>query len=88
MPQEVPALYDGLSEEDEAQVEDDEGQEEEGTIQLTPDMVNSKFPSISAPSVDDKTKKEEQFVSFDLSLRKCSTLSATYLIDSHSINPV
>ena len=61
MPQEAPALYDGLSEDDEAQVED----EEDGTIQLTPDMVNSKFPSISAPAIDDKTKKEEQFVSFD-----------------------
>ena len=67
MPQEVPALYDGLSEDDEAQLEDDEGEEEDGTIQLTPDMVNSKFPSISVPSVDEKTKKEEQFVSFYLS---------------------
>ena len=87
MPQEVPALYDGLSEEDEAQVEDDEGQEE-GSIQLTPDMVNSKFPLISAPSVDDKTKKEEQFVSFDLSLKKSAPHSTICLIDSHSINSV
>lgn len=87
MPQEVPALYDGLSEEDEAQVEDDEGQEE-GSIQLTPDMVNSKFPLISAPSVDDKTKKAEQFVSFDLSLKKSAPHSTICLIDSHSINSV
>ena len=50
--------------EDRAQSEEDEeSQQEDGAIQLTPDMVNSMFPPITAPPVDDKAKKEAQSVS-------------------------
>ena len=58
----MPALYDGISEDDKNHLEDDDGQEEDGTIQLTPDMVNSMFPSISAPPTDEKARKMEQLV--------------------------
>ena len=63
LPQEVPVLYDGLSDEDRVQLEDEEEcQGEDETIQLTPDMVNSMYPSITVPPVHDKTKKEAQSV--------------------------
>lgn len=59
LPQEVPQLYDGLSEEDKAQIEEDE-ETPDDAIELTPEMVNSMFQPITSPPVDEKTKKEAQ----------------------------